>query len=207
MAELLLKKNTIRAVIYRILYNCYYSPDYSLINSLGRLEGTVKDFFSRVIKSLPEPSKLEELRVDYARLFLGPYKALASPYGSIYIDGNDRVMDSSTTKVRDYFRSMGVGLASKEIPDHLAVELEFMHFLCVKELQALEDSDSESAKRYLKDQHDFLKTYIASWVFSLTGKIVTSARTEFYKEIALATESFIQKEIKELTAAGLTQEV
>jgi len=32
-------------------------------------------------------SKLEDLMVDYAKLFIGPFDLLAPPYGSIYLDG------------------------------------------------------------------------------------------------------------------------
>ena len=37
-------------------------------------------------KEIENDQNFEALKVDFARLFVGPYKLLAAPYGSVYLE-------------------------------------------------------------------------------------------------------------------------
>ena len=86
-----------RALLYKILSECFYPPE------------------------------AESLKSDFSRLFIGPFKLLAPPYGSIYLDGNSCLMGASTMEVRQLYRNEGLNPVIKEAPDHIAIELEFMY--------------------------------------------------------------------------------
>ncbi|MBW1770891.1 MAG: molecular chaperone TorD family protein [Deltaproteobacteria bacterium] len=84
-------------------------------------------------------NEIDDLCVDFARLFVGPYALLAPPYGSVYLDGERKVMGDSTMDVCMRYAEVGLQLADhfKEVPDHIAAELEFIYFLILKEAEAI----------------------------------------------------------------------
>ncbi|MFN2356106.1 MAG: molecular chaperone, partial [Desulfopila sp.] len=75
-------------------------------------------------------SRHQDLLVEYARLFVGPFELLAPPYGSVYLETGRRLMGDSTIAVQHMYTNAGLTLDVQEAPDHIALELEFMHYLC-----------------------------------------------------------------------------
>ncbi|MEW7989033.1 MAG: molecular chaperone TorD family protein [Candidatus Thiodiazotropha sp.] len=49
----------------------------------------------------------EELRIDYTRLFLGPFNIRSKPYGSVYLDRGNVVMGATTMAVLALYREGG----------------------------------------------------------------------------------------------------
>ena len=74
---------------------------------------------------------LEELLVDYTRLFLGPVDTRAKPYGSVWLDDDAPLMGDSTMAVLQHYEDGGfeVDEGFRDLPDHVAVELEFLYVL------------------------------------------------------------------------------
>ena len=102
---------------------------------------------------------IEELAIDHARLFVGPFALLAPPYGSVYLEGERRLMGDSTLAVGECYREVGLEVAAgfNGTPDHIAAELEFMHFLVVKELEALAGGDLVRAQHFRQKQKLFFR--------------------------------------------------
>ncbi|MDD5205070.1 MAG: molecular chaperone TorD family protein [Desulfobacterales bacterium] len=191
-----LKEARIKAEGYRLLAECYYPPD-------ERLGGLIDDLASCLTPLCPEaathiqamqPENLSEqdLIGDYARLFLGPFSTIAPPYGSVYLDPANGVMGSSTAHVRDCYLEMGLDISEsfQEAPDHISVELEFMHFLCIKEAEAASRSDAETALYFFRKQADFLEGCL-SWSSEFADRVRAQARTGFYRSLAECTRIFI----------------
>ena len=144
---------------------------------------------------------LEELKIDFARLFVGPYSLLAPPYGSIYLERERKIMGDSTLDLLETYRNAGVDLSDnfRDAPDHIAAELEFMYFLIFKEIQALENSDVDTTIDYLEKQRAFLREHLGAWVFDFADIIEKKAETDFYKNLARATRAFIEQHWDELS--------
>jgi len=142
-----------------------------------------------------------DVLVDYSKLFIGPAALLAPPYESYYMD-NGRVMGDSTMKVIEMYNESGLELSPdfKDLPDHIAVELNFMVFLCQKTLEAIEKGKTDDINMFLDKQKEFYNYHIINWVGILTGKIKENARTSFYSGIASALDKFIEKEADFLKA-------
>ncbi len=104
----------------------------------------------------------QELAVEYARLFVGPFELQAPPYGSVYLDEGRRIMGDSTIAVRKMYRDSELNISNdfKEPPDHISAELEFMYYLSFKELEALESHDDDQANFFLKNQVEFLEKFL-----------------------------------------------
>jgi TorA maturation chaperone TorD len=135
----------------------------------------------------------EELLVEYSRLFIGPFGVIAPPYGSVYLDGERRVMGDSTMKVIGMYRNEGLSGSSdaRELPDHVAVELEFMSYLVFKEIKALETSDLRAAAAAVEKQERFSGEILRRWIPPFCEMIKENTENGFYTALAQCASTFI----------------
>ncbi|MDH4027402.1 MAG: molecular chaperone TorD family protein [Nitrospirota bacterium] len=135
----------------------------------------------------------EELAVEYARLFVGPNEMTAPPYGSMYLDGEKTIMGDSTMEVIRMYQEEGLARDSefKDLPDHIAVELEFMYYLNFKGMKAQEQSDDKNLQEFTAKQEIFLHKLLRSWVPQFCDKIKKGTDNNFYKALAGCLYTFI----------------
>lgn len=189
-----------RCGFYKLLSDCYHIPDGDLMNRLTELE-TDDDMGDAVIKIRPTDD-VEVLKLDYSRLFVGPYQLLAPPYGSVYMDSGNAVMGKSTLDAENLYRDAGLDISGnfKQPPDHIAVELEFMYYLIFKQLEAVKKSDLYTASGYMKVQKVFLQRHLGAWLPEFADRVEKEAETGFYRNLAKSTKEFIGVDINYLTA-------
>jgi TorA maturation chaperone TorD len=135
----------------------------------------------------------EELLVEYSRLFLGPFGVIAPPYGSVYLDGERRVMGDSTMEVIRMYRNEGLSgsVDTRELPDHVGVELEFMSYLVFKEIKALEASDLRAADEAVEKQERFSGEFLRRWIPPFCERIKENTENGFYAALAQCASTFI----------------
>jgi TorA maturation chaperone TorD len=111
-------------------------------------------------------------------------------------------MGNSTMDVRMYYGEAGLDLAAdfKEAPDHIAAELEFMHFLIFKEIEATLRYDIDRTIEYVDQQEAFFENHLAVWGPLFARHVVENATTDFYKHLAGATDLFIKHEYDHILA-------
>jgi len=187
-----------RADSYKLLSDCYYLPDKDLIDRLKSIDQSKGQPYADIAAGAFKVSDLEALKVDFSRLFVGPFKVLAAPYGSLYLEGAGRIMEDSTIDVRNRYQEEKLDLSLKEVPDHIAVELEFLYFLIFKENEAIKNSDDQLAETFHQKQKSFLETHLGAWILQFNDKVQENAQTEFYKDLAKVTKSFIEKDLSKL---------
>ena len=73
--------------------------------------------------------------------------------------------------------------------DHLSIELEFMHFLIIGELQS--DNDKLS---FQLGQVDFLEKHLINWAPLLSKKLSTLDESDIYTKIVIELEDFLLKD-------------
>jgi TorA maturation chaperone TorD len=203
---------TSREDVYRLLAACYYPPSKELIE-----EGccaTLADLLAPVIPDAAQHagdatialnnSSLAELAVEHARLFIGPFQLVAPPYGSIYLDDAKTVMGDSTARVAAFYHNCGLQLADDfhELPDHFAVELEFMSFLAFKQREAEVSGDKAEEARIVGLQREFLVRFLLPWLEPFTSAIINDGEAPFYQAIARCTAAFINADSAALTSAN-----
>ncbi len=78
--------------------------------------------------------------------FLFLFCMLAPPYGSVYLERERTVMGESTLDVVRRYRQEGLDISADfhDAPDHITAELEFVHFLIFKALEAASDSTARA---------------------------------------------------------------
>ena len=197
--ELLLREKS-RCGFYKLLSNCYHIPDGDLMKQLAGLE--TADMSECTSMKLKATDDMEVLKLDYSRLFVGPYQLLAPPYGSVYMDSGNTVMGSSTLDAANLYRDAGLDISGnfKQPPDHIAVELEFMYYLIFKELKAVEKSDMDVASDYMTLQKVFLQRHLGSWLPEFAERVEKEAETGFYRNLAKSTKEFVGEDIRYLGA-------
>ncbi len=187
-----------RGNCFKLLAACFYEPDKEMF-----LEEQLCDNLALLLQSLSpgavaeaeamkgwlQSTPQEQLRLDHAALFIGPFELIAVPYGSVYLENNRRVMGDSTLSTERFYQDAGLLVEMKEPPDHIAIELEFMYFLCVKEAEALTQGALDEAMRLRGLQADFLLKMMA-WLPQFCELVRKGAGTEYYRAVGGCLDNF-----------------
>ena len=201
-----MKHTNLRGECYTLLATCFYPPEREdlirdgLIERLGHVMDHVCPSAAGIVKKMEETLQLysnEELSIEYAKLFVGPFRLKVPPYGSVYIEEGRRVMGDSTMDVINMYREAGLSIREdfKELPDHIGVELEFMSYLAFKELESVQESCESRAIAYGKKQKDFLNRFLCRWVPAFCNRLRENSDNDFYTLLAACVESFLSCEI------------
>lgn len=191
----------LREDAYRLLAACFYPPSPELFEErcLSALADLLEDLapdgarYAREAAHAGEQASLESLAVEHARLFIGPFHLVAPPYGSMYLDDAKTVMGESTGKVTAFYGSCGLNLADDfhEMPDHIAVELEFLSFLAHRQRESIAAGDLGEANRFAGLQMSFLDRFLLPWLPPFTRSILEGTESHFYQAIGRCTEAYV----------------
>ncbi len=156
------------------------------------------EFFQNSEKEL-----LENLAVEYTRLFVGPGKHI-SPHESVHHkkEGiqSGQLWGELTTQVKKIIESSGLEYKSEYtgLPDHISVELEYMQRVVQREALAWEAHDDKTALVCLKNEKEFVDEHLVCWIPDFCEKVIKAADLPFYREMARLTRRFIEFEKQEL---------
>lgn len=170
-----------------------YPPKEGILRDSGPLDDFIaaaervddNELASKVIK-IKDSLKTEvpdELANDHANLMVGPFELLAPPYGSVYLEKNRKVMGDTTMEVGQFYFDCGLEVASdyNDPPDHIAVEMEFIHFLLSEIYNSLNEGNEETAENYRTKLREFLEKYYLPFSENFAKKIKDNAETSVYK--------------------------
>lgn len=193
-----------RENLCRLLAACYYQPGAefaeekvfdSMLDAATRLHPVLAGHARRlgVEFTAAEP---ESLLLDYTRLFLGPSHIIAKPYGSVWLEKEHSLMQESTMAVEALYQEGGfeIGEDFRELPDHIAAELEFLYLLIYRENEARRNNDPEALVAISDLRTRFLGKHLGSWVGPFAAAIRAGAQSVFYRELAALTDRFISME-------------
>ena len=140
-----------------------------------------------------------ELRIDYVRAFIGDGTdgtSAAYPFESVYTSERHLRMQDARDEVLAIYRSEGLNKCEDwhDDEDHLALELEFMQFLCDKMADAVEANDEARAFELLATQNGFLNAHLCNWVPLMNDDMRKLAKTGLYKGLASLTEGYLEME-------------
>ena len=132
-------------------------------------------------------SWLEDLAIEYARLFIGPKNPPAVPFGSFYLSESRSLMTDETIDVRKKYLEAGMAVKNLyTIPDdHIGIELEFIYYLTEKIIEYFEKGERQEAARLFEIRSNFISEHMGSWVPIFADKIIEHTTEDFYKGTAL----------------------
>ena len=193
-----------RADFCRFLAACYYEPapefaQEKLFDSMaaaGEPIGVEFDAGARRLGMAFAAEGMEGLLIDYTRLFLGPVGARANPYGSVWLGPDGLAMQDSTMAVVGLYEEGGFELSEdfRDLPDHVAAELEFLYLLLFREGRA-GAREAAALKRRLLGEH------LGRWIGPFTEAVKAGAQCAFYRELAELTNRFVAMEARRAALA------
>ena len=198
-----------RTNVYLILASAFSTPRHET----GRLlEGLVEAYSSLSGAEDPPPeaglfesTSLPELAKEHLKLFVGPGHIPCAPYESVH--RKDRpaferglVMGPSTAEVRRAYLAAGLDVSKKytDLPDHIAAEMEFMHFLCGEESRFEKEDNPREAARMRSMQAEFHRNHLEPWIADFADCILCSTTSPFYKAAANLLKQFAKRETEYL---------
>jgi len=190
------------AMVYRQEVNSEFLEQIKDPRFLGVLSDLGIQFDDDFLQK-PEKELLEDLAIEYTRLFLGPGKHI-SPHESIHHEKDNskwgQLWGDSTVEVKKFIETTGLEYQSdyKGLPDHISVELEFMQQLTLREELAWGDSEADGAAYYRKIEEKFIIEHLMPWVPVFCEKIMQEAELPFYRGLAALTRNFIEFEQDEI---------
>ena len=198
-----------RRECYRHLSAYFYTPDSGSSPDPGRAEDLVTALqllspegasWAQTMLRERKRSSTENLAAEHARLFIGPFELGAPPYGSVYLERGRRVMGDSTMEVIRLYRKMGLSIPDsfKELPDHVAVELEFMYYLIFKQIEMAQAGDSQRARAFMETQGEFISMYLRSWIPGFCSAILAATDCPFYRSLARCLDIFTEADARYL---------
>jgi len=153
------------------------------------------EVMTRCLKSKSAEALFNELRYDYADIFLNAGANPVFPYESIHVKREPVVMQEPVYELREYFRKAGVHKNPdyKDLEDHIAVQMELLRYLL--------ENGNENVYR------DFLKMKYTRWVPSFCDQLAGCTRTEFYQGLANFTRGAMMCENMRLEGFTRGEEV
>lgn len=180
-----------RAKVYGLLAALFRYPDKVVLSGIASAAGpdglaaTLKGLpYTLSTPSLPVPSNLEAVQVEYTRLFdIGP----DGPPCSLS-EGHHRADRlHAMEEVMRFFDFFGLRFQPESglFPDHLSVELEFMKVMAGAEVS----TDEQSA---IRAQHDFLERHLCSWLPQLREAVSRHAELPLYPALTDIAQRFVE---------------
>ena len=192
-----------RSAIYYVLSKCFTRPD-NKIQDLASALTSIMEVFE--LETGFEKNQIEksEMELEYNRLFVGPGRLPCPPYESVLRKDRPEhetglVMGPSTRDVIRRYEEAGFSVDSgfNDLPDHIQVELEFLHLLCEKELES-----PGEAELWRSRYDEFVKQHLLPWIPSFTDSVEQKSRSPFYRSAARLLRELVNKETLPGETAG-----
>lgn len=114
----------------------------------------------------------DDLVWEYRRLFVGPAKKPAPPWGSVYTDKDMVVFGASTMELRNWMHRNGIEMRkgeSDEPEDHIGTMLELLAWLAQEHPELVEE---------------FLSQHLLTWSSHFLEQLSDAAQQPFYEGLA-----------------------
>jgi len=194
-----------RARIYAMLAAAfdYPTPDFyvvlesgayadGLTDMIGALYPDLADQMAGPAVTLCAATSLSDQQSDYLRTFeTGMPKPPVQLYEGLGVRPTERA--SILLELKAFFRQFGLTMnkSLREFEDSVTAELEFMQFLAMKEVDALENGWDCGPYRHA--QHDFLVRHLGKWLPKL-AKSASEVQSSFYRSVAQIAAMFVERD-------------
>lgn len=189
------------ADVSRLLAACYYEPGPefteervfdAMIDAAQRVDAALAEKAS-LLKNAFEADSQQDLLIDYAHLFLGPVGLLALPYESAWLEKQGVPAAEATQALLGLFADGGfeVDPEFRDLPDHIAVELEFLYTTFFRMAAAIRDGDQPAINELTDLRHRLIDLHLGRWFPDFHAAVNAGAQCRFYRELADLTAQFI----------------
>lgn len=193
-----------RSTIYGLLTAVFREePTEAFIEELRgpRMTGAFSDMDVELGASFysdPQSDLVEALALEFTRLFIGPGRHI-SAHESVFVEadsGAGGLWGAATVAVKKFIETTGLDydVGFKGLPDHVSVELEFMHKLTEWEAKKWIQEEQKDAEYCLAVQRMFLEQHLLRWVPQFCDAVMAQAKLPFYRSMAELTKNVLEFE-------------
>jgi TorA maturation chaperone TorD len=185
------KENAIRrAQIYGFLADLFLYPRENWTEDITAVN-QITNILNPAMKRLePIQVSLSSLQSAHRRTF-GTAGSLC--YETEYGLPHEYRQSQEMADIAGFYRAFGFNLggAVRERPDHIAVELEFMHVMALKEAYALDSGITEHVEICIEAQGKFLQDHLGRWVDLFAQSVAHNAPGSLYEPLAKFAAGFV----------------
>jgi TorA maturation chaperone TorD len=198
----------LREGTYRLFSQMFLYPDRERLTAVGAVatglwqerEALARFAFfrqwSEVVDSLKNLGQrgLPGIETAYVSLFAANAEGIpCPPYESVYREPAGRPTGWLLAQVESEYATAGFALSPTlgELPDHVAVEMEFMALLCDREAQAWEERIPTQGIQAVRRQRAFLESHLAVWFPEFARQIMPVDSGGAYAAVAEGAQAFI----------------
>ena len=188
--------------ISRRLLDAIETDQYDLLP--GSLEMLADPTSEKVMSGLrPSVTALTAASLEraYTQCFGHAVSKDCSPCEAEYGQAHIFQKTHTLADVAGFYRAFGLDLAadSHERVDHISVELEFMHFLCLKEAYALAKNHPHEQLALCREaQSKFLRDHVCRWAFGFAHRVCAKASDTLYQGLGQLLAAFLAAELRAL---------
>jgi len=194
-----------RGALYKLLSLAFSPPDPPILAFLkdgfvGRLKEALTVLPPASWQDLTGLGEavagLEALEGEYNRLFRTGLAA--TPYETEYDPIPALRKGQTLADLLGFYQAFGLKTSErvKELPDHVAVELEFMGLLLLKEAYALQEGWRGEAGICRDAERAFLEDHLGRWIFSFCEQVGEVTQAPFYRACAGFLKGFLGEELQ-----------
>jgi len=181
-----------QAILYKTLSTGFAYPDAEMM--VAWRDGSFAETVTTALASLAMDdaptnaltrADADALNLDEEYTFLFLRGGGVAPYEASFLNRN-LASNNELADVTGFYRAFGFEIAAsaKELPDHIAIEFEFLAVLCAKEAYAIENAWREQAEICEQARADFIAQHLGLWLNQFVERVRGKARLGFYPALA-----------------------
>jgi TorA maturation chaperone TorD len=133
----------------------------------------------------------EELEAAHRSAFSHVHSADCPAFEDDYAEGNLWLRSHQLADIAGFYRAFGVTHRS-ERPDHVAVELEFLHLVSYKLARALGSGEAEHAEVCARAEDRFLRDHALRWMPGFAARLTRVSPAGPYRSIAALLAALVR---------------
>lgn len=201
-----------RSDLYRFIAAGFSYPDPALVEFLRNSAPDAEHHLSlfgdertanvlRALMPVLASCSPDQLAAQYVGVFGHTMSKECPPYETEY--GQAHIFQKSQTlaDIAGFYQAFGLELepSFKDRLDHISAEMEFMHFLCLKEAYALATGHAEAHTAVCREaQAKFLGEHVGQWVLEFACRLERKAEGGVYSLLGQLTQAFVTYELATL---------
>lgn len=198
-----------RGTVAKVLSYALSDPDDATRRYLRGTAGADLERAAALVSARARLRKaIEGLRASVSDLRGGEAAALfakagAPPYETEYGMAHVFMKVQSMADVAGFYRGFGLAPSehARERPDHLAAEIEFLHFLLLQEAMAHTEGRMDAAKVARRARSTFLRDHLGTWGPGYLDKVAESDPRSPAARVARIGSRFLRAEARRVRAA------
>ena len=202
--------------VYQFLSTCLLEPNKKALEMLNNEEymAEVKSCISasgnsemlvtfELLQKALEGNDVDNLEWGYRATFGGATVAMDCPPYEMYYSGSQIWQQTQDlADISGTYKAYGIEIEEDSTTtrwDHVAVQLEFLHFLTYKLAYAIENHSEEKQESCLSGKKKFLYAHLGRWIKAFSTSVVKKTPEDFYRQAATLATLFIHMEMVNLS--------